>query len=58
MQNQFNDYSLGYLDDDSYQSMIAEAIRRRAWWKEMDIAVDDPDFERAIESALREQQSD
>ena len=58
MQNQFNDYNLGYLDDDSYQSMIAEAIRRRDWWKELDIAVDDPDLEQAIESALREQQSD
>jgi hypothetical protein len=58
MQNQFNDYNLGYLDDDSYQAMLTEAARRYPWWKELDIAVDDPDFGRAIEAALREKQSD
>ncbi len=57
MQNQFNDYNLGYLGDDSYQSIIAEAIRRRHLWKELDISVDDPDFERVIESALLENQA-
>jgi hypothetical protein len=58
MQNQFNDYNLGYLDDDSYQAMLTEAVHRHPWWKELDIYVDDPDLGRAIEAALREKQSD
>ena len=56
MQNQFNDYTLGYLDDDSYQAMLAEAIRRSDWWKELELRVDDPDFSRAIEAAMRQKQ--
>ena len=57
MQNQFNDYNLGYLDDDSYQAMLAEAVHRHQWWIVLDVGVDDPDFQRAIEAALREKQS-
>lgn len=57
MQNQFNDYNLGYLDDDSYEAMLAEAARRHKWWEELDITVDDPDFGRAVEAALREKQA-
>jgi hypothetical protein len=58
MQNQFNDYNLGYLDDDSYQAMLTEAARRHNWWKELGVAIDDPDFEQAVEAVLREKQSD
>jgi len=58
MQNQFNDYRLGYLDDNSYRAMLAVAARRYDLWKEFDLPVDDPDFRKAIEATLLETQAD
>jgi hypothetical protein len=56
MQNQFNDYRLGYLDEYSYQGMLAEAARRHHLWIELDIPLNDPEFNRVVEAAVLEAQ--
>ena len=50
MQNQFNDYQLGYLDEASYQSMMRAAARFYAAWEHLGLDADnfDPKFVQAI----------
>ena len=53
MQNQFNDYQMGFLDEDIYQSALRAAAARYDIWMELGIAVDDPEFKAAIESVKK-----
>jgi hypothetical protein len=50
MQNQFNDYELGYLDEASYQAMLRAAARSYALWRELALDIEgfDPNFVRAV----------
>jgi len=57
MQNQYNDYRLGYLDEYSYQGMLAEAVRRYPLWIKLDIPLNDPEFKQAVEAAVQEAQN-
>lgn len=52
MQNQFNDYRLGYLDDDSYRAMLRTATSRYDRWLELGILIEDREFSQAIEDAI------
>jgi hypothetical protein len=56
MQNQYNDYRLGYLDEYSYQGMLGEATRRYPLWIKLDIPLNDPEFKQAVERALHDGQ--
>ena len=53
MQNQFNDYHLGYLDEPSYQAMLRAAARWYPDWRQLGIEMDnfDPRFIEAVKSA-------
>ena len=48
MQNQFNDYELGFLDNESYQGMLAEAARRYPMWIELDLPLKNQGFVRRL----------
>jgi len=50
MQNQYNDYRLGYLDEYSYRGMLGEATRR--------YPLKDREFKQAVERALHDGQPD
>ena len=52
MQNQFNDYRLGYLNDDSYQAMLRTAASQYPRWIELGIPIDDREFRQAVEEAI------
>lgn len=58
MQNQFNDYELGFLDDESYQGMLAEAVRRYPIWKELNLPLTNSGFIQTVESLLDAAQTD
>ncbi len=49
MQNQFNDYQMGFLDEDLYQSALHAAAERYDLWMELGITIEDPEFKAAIE---------
>ena len=49
MQNQFNDYQLGFLDEEIYRSVLDAAAERYDLWMELGVPIDDPEFETAIE---------
>jgi hypothetical protein len=53
MQNQFNDYQLGFLDEDIYQSALDAASESYDVWMELDIPIEDLEFKTAIESARK-----
>ncbi len=50
MQNQFNDYQMGFLDEDLYQSALHTAAERYDLWMELGITIEDPKFQAAIQS--------
>ena len=52
MQNQFNDYHLGYLDESSYQSMLRAAARMYPDWQQVGLEIEDfdPRFVQAVEN--------
>jgi hypothetical protein len=50
MQNQFNDYQLGFLDEDLYQVMLVSAAESYGLWTQLGVVVEDPKFRAAIES--------
>ena len=52
MQNQFNDYRLGYLDDDSYRAMLRTATSQYDRWLELGIQIEDREFRQTIEDAI------
>jgi hypothetical protein len=53
MQNQFNDYQLGFLDEDIYQTVLDAAVERYDVWVELNIPIEDSEFKTAIESARK-----
>jgi len=57
MQNQFNDYELGFLDDESYQAMLDEAVRRYPIWKELNLPLTSRGLIQAVESSLIEERT-
>ena len=58
MQNQFNDHELGFLDDESYQGMLAAAARRYPMWIELDLPLVNRGFVQTVEALLIEEQVD
>jgi hypothetical protein len=50
MQNQFNDYQLGYLDEASYQAMLRAAATSYPVWQGLGVDMDDfdPKFVQAV----------
>jgi len=50
MQNQFNDHTLGYLDDASYRSMISSAAAAYPLWQMLGVIPGDARFRQAIEA--------
>ena len=50
MQNQFNDYQMGFLDEEIYQSALDAAAERYDLWMELGVPIEDPEFKAAIES--------
>ncbi len=57
MQNQFNDYQMGFLDEDVYQAALNGAANWYDLWMELGIPIEDPEFKTAIES-VRKPRSD
>jgi hypothetical protein len=53
MQNQFNDYQLGFLDEEIYQSVLDAAAERYDLWMELGVPIDDPEFAAAIEGVRK-----
>lgn len=53
MQNQFNDYQLGFLDEKIYRSVLDAAAERYDLWMELGVPVDDPEFEAAIKGVKK-----
>jgi len=53
MQNQFNDYQMGFLDEDLYQSALHTAAERYDLWMELGINIEDPKFKAAIQSVRK-----
>ena len=53
MQNQFNDYQMGFLDEDIYQAALSAAAERYDLWMELDIRIEDSEFKAAIESVRK-----
>jgi hypothetical protein len=58
MQNQYNDYELGFLDDESYQALLDEAVRRYPMWKKLNILLTNQRFIQAVESSFAGEQAD
>lgn len=58
MQNQFNDYRHGYLDDDSYNAMLRTATSQYPRWIELGIPIDDHEFRQAVEAEMDRTESD
>ena len=58
MQNQFNDYRLGYLNADSYHAMLRPATSQYPRWIEMNIPIDDHEFRQTVEDAIVESETD
>jgi hypothetical protein len=52
MQNQFNDYQLGYLDDASYHAMLAAAAGSYQRWRDLGLRLDefDPQFVQVVQA--------
>ena len=53
MMNQFNDYRMGFLDEDIYRATLDAAADRYDNWMDMGITIDDPEFKAAIESVKK-----
>ena len=53
MQNQFNDYQLGFLDEKIYRSVLDAAAERYDLWVELGVPIDDPEFEAAIQGVKK-----
>ncbi len=58
MQNQFNDYQLGFLDDESYQAMLDRAVRVYPTWKKLNILVTNEGFIQTVEASLAGEEAD
>jgi hypothetical protein len=54
MQNQFNDYQMGFLDEDIYRSILDAAAERYNLWIELGVQIDDAEFEAAIKGVSEE----
>jgi len=50
MQNQFNDYRLGYLDESSYLSMMSAATESLPLWQQIGAELGNPEFIQAIQA--------
>ena len=53
MQNQFNDYRLGFLDEDMYQAALDAAAAHYDLWMELGVDIEDSEFKAAIESVRK-----
>ncbi len=53
MQNQFNDFQMGFLDESIYRSVLDAAAERYDLWMELGIHIEDPEFRAAIESVRK-----
>ena len=53
MQNQFNDYRLGFLDEDMYQAALDAAAASYDLWMELGVDIEDSEFKAAIESVRK-----
>ncbi len=58
MQNQHNDFQLGYLDEASYRAMLRAAARAYPRWRALGLDMDDydPTFVRAVVAQRTAQQ--
>ena len=52
MQNQYNDYAMGFLDDESFHAMIGSAAAAYPLWHALGVSPSDPRFRAAIEAVL------
>jgi len=57
MQNQFNDYQVGFLDEDIYRSVLNAAAERYEIWMELNIPIEDPKFRAEIESIRKRREN-
>ncbi len=60
MQNQFNDYHLGYLDEVSYQAMLRAAARFYPLWQALEVEMEDfdPKFAQTVRAVAEQQRSE